>query len=390
MSITVGSKRLARKRHNLEAAGLTVEEWRSQWDAKRMFLSADGEGGKPWGNETIRVTPHTRGYHVTIRLPSPLAHLSNTPGQTPTYRLSAPIEWHHLHDEWKAQASSDRPVGYRIRLDPDKNRWYIRASWSLAPSEEPPTVEEASASGWCLGIDLNSGHMDGRILDTHGNPVGRPIRKDLPEKGPSTHRLGALREAVSQLVKWPRSQGVTVIAIEKLDFSDIRALGRQRPRGGKAGRTTRRKTCGIPTSKFSHTMASATHRNSMTLVAVDPAYTSRWGARYWKKPLDRSRRQQGDRHQAAAVVIGRRSHGYSEKRKGDRPLCRPEGRHRRAVAQWTVDTTGMAPTGGNDRRERSLVGASTAWADTYQVGAQAFKIVRNAGIGMIVYPKRNG
>ena len=237
VSITVGTKRLARKRHNLEAAGLTVEEWRSQWDAKRMFLSADGEGGKPWGNETIRVTPHANGYHVTIRLPSPLSHLSNTPGQTPTYRLSAPIEWHHLHEEWHAQASSDRPVGYRMSLDPDKNRWYITASWSLAPSEEPPTVEEASASGRCLGIDLNSGHMDGRILDTHGNPVGRPIRKDIPEKGPSTHRLGALREAVSQLVKWARSQGVTVIAVEKLDFSDIRALGRQRPRRGKAGRT---------------------------------------------------------------------------------------------------------------------------------------------------------
>ena len=102
----------------------------------------------------------------------------------------------------------------------------------------------------------------------------------------------------------------------------------------------------------------------MTLVAVDPAYTSKWGVRYWKKPLDRSRRQRGDRHQAAAVVIGRRSHGYSEKRKGDRPLCRPEDRHGRTVTQWTVDTTGMAPTGGNDRRERSLVGASTAWADT--------------------------
>ena len=67
-------------------------------DAKRMFIAAEGEAGKAWGNEKIRVAPH-RGndeYTVTIRLPAPLAYLSNTAGRTPTYRLSVPVQWHHL------------------------------------------------------------------------------------------------------------------------------------------------------------------------------------------------------------------------------------------------------------------------------------------------------
>ena len=89
--------------------------------------------------------------------------------------------------------------------------------------------------------------------------------------------------------------GVSVIAIERLDFADIRTLGRQRGRRGKPGKTTRRKVCGIPTAKFSHTITSAAYRHNMTVIAVDPAYTSIWGARYWKKPLDRSRRQAGNR-----------------------------------------------------------------------------------------------
>ena len=351
VSITIGGKGLARKRHNLEAAGLSEAQWRERWNARRMFLSADGEGGKAWGNETIRVAPGDDGEcSVTIRLPSPLAHLSNTPGGIPTYQLSNPIGWNHLADEWRAQVSSHQAVGYSVRLDAERARWYITASWSLA-QRNTPSVEEAARSGRCLAVDVNSGHLDARILDTHGNPIGRPVKKDIPQKGSSSHRLGALREAVSQLIKWGRKQGASVVAIEKLNFTDARTLGRQKGRRGKPGRTTRRKVCGIPTSRFTHTMASAAYRNNMAVVAVDPAYTSIWGQRYWKQPLDRSRRQRGDGHQSAAVVIGRRSQGHSEKRRPGTRRNQPEDWRRRATGQQTAHRTGMAPTAGNDRRE---------------------------------------
>ena len=361
VSVVAGGKRLALKRHNLKEAGITKEGWRHQWDAKRMFIAADGEAGKAWGNETIRVAPHRDGeYAVTIRLPAPLAHLSNTPGRTPTYRLSAPAKWHHLAEDWNTQASADRAIGYAIDYNADRGRWYITASWSQAPKESPG-IKEAARSGRCLAIDLNSGHIDARILDVHGNPIGRPIRETIPERGSSAHRLGALREAISRLVKHAQRQGVTVIAIEKLNFADIRT--RQRGRRGKAGKTTRRKVCGIPTAKFAHTIASAAYRHDMAVIAVDPAYTSIWGARYWKKPLDRSCRQRGDRHQAAAVVIGRRSQGYSAKRKSSQRPCRPEDRPGKATVQPIANTTGMAHTTGNDRRERSLVGVTTVGAE---------------------------
>ena len=326
-----------------------------------MFISADGETGKAFGNETIRVAPHSNDeYAVTIRLPAPLGHLSNTPGRTPTYRLSVPIRWNHLAGEWKAQAFSDRAVGYAIRLDPDRGRWYITALWSLPP-REGPGVKDAAISGRCLAIDVNSGHLDARVLDVHGNPVGRPIRKDIPEQGSSAHRLGGLREAVSQLVKWAKQQEVSVIAIERLDFTDIRT--RQGGRRGKPGKTTRRKVCGIPTAKFTHTICSAAYRHDMTVIAVDPAYTSIWGARWWKKPLDRSRRQAGDRHQAASVVIGRRSQGYGAKQKDSQNPHRPEDRCGRTTVQQNTRVPGMAPITGNDRRERSLVGAQTVRAE---------------------------
>ena len=192
-------------------------------------------GGKAWGNETIRVAPGDDGEcSVTIRLPTPLAHLSNTPGRIPTYQLSDPIGWNHLADEWRAQVSSHQAVGYAIRLDAEQGRWYITASWSL-PLRDTLSVEEAAQSGRCLAVDVNSGHLDARILDTHGNPIGRPVRKDIPQKGSSSHRLGALREAVSQLVKWAKQQGASVVAVEKLNFTDARTLGRQKGTKGQSG-----------------------------------------------------------------------------------------------------------------------------------------------------------
>jgi hypothetical protein len=41
------------------------------------FITADGEAGKPWGNETIRVHPD-EGW-LELKLPAPLAHLGNRP-----------------------------------------------------------------------------------------------------------------------------------------------------------------------------------------------------------------------------------------------------------------------------------------------------------------------
>ena len=49
VSIVLGGKNLLRKRQNLTAAGLTEDQWRQQWEAARLFLTADGEAGRTAG-----------------------------------------------------------------------------------------------------------------------------------------------------------------------------------------------------------------------------------------------------------------------------------------------------------------------------------------------------
>jgi len=74
VQVVRGGRRLLGTRHHLDTAQLTEAEWRERWEAGRWFLQADGESGKRFGNETIRITP---GGEVSIRLPAPLAGLAN-------------------------------------------------------------------------------------------------------------------------------------------------------------------------------------------------------------------------------------------------------------------------------------------------------------------------
>ncbi|MFB7026289.1 MULTISPECIES: hypothetical protein [unclassified Streptomyces] len=70
-----GGRRLLHQRHNLTDANKSEAQWRQEWEAARWFLTAGGEFGKRYGNETIRVTSDGE---VSIKLPAPLADLTNS------------------------------------------------------------------------------------------------------------------------------------------------------------------------------------------------------------------------------------------------------------------------------------------------------------------------
>jgi hypothetical protein len=168
MSICRGGRRLARARHNLEQAGLTEESWTKRWEASRMFLTADGEAGKAWGNETIRFNPDAGS--LEIKLPSQLSHLANAPHGR--YRLTCDVSFSYRADDVAAQAASGA-VRYDITLDPDKARWYLRAAWKTPPMTAK-TLEELQGQQ-VLGVDLNPAHLAAVALDASGNPLGGPV-----------------------------------------------------------------------------------------------------------------------------------------------------------------------------------------------------------------------
>jgi hypothetical protein len=110
--------------------------------------------------------------------------------------------------------------------------------------------------------------------------------------------------------------------IENLDFTDARATGREKLGRGRRGKAFRRTVAGIPTAKFRDRLAGMAHHAGLSVIAVDPAYSSRWGAQHWLNPLTEQASTGSvtvSGHHAAAVVVGRRGLGCTARRRNDGP-----------------------------------------------------------------------
>ena len=380
VSVCRGGRRLAKLRHTLDRddAALTVAEWRAWWEAERLFLTADGEADKPWGNETIRVHPDEGG--LEIRLPTPLAHLSNTPGRAPIYRLSCPVAFTHRRGEWAAQAASGA-VRYDISLDPakgggtGKGRWHLDASWRL-PARPVPSLDELRQHR-SLGVDLNADHLAAWILTPAGNPLGEPHTIPLDLDGqPTSTRDGRLGAAVAELLRLAKAHGCRSLTVENLDFADARRTGRETLGRGRRGKTFRRVVAGMPTRQFRDLLVGMAANRGLWIIAVDPAWTSVWGGQYWQQPLNSSTRRPVtvSRHHAAALVIGRRGLGHRARRRGWRGPTPPEDGEGRAADSagrpTTLDAAASAPGSCLSRRHRNLA--------VQEDGGQGLRLIRPA------------
>jgi hypothetical protein len=305
-SITVGGKRLWRRRNQLRTADTTEQQWRERWDA----ALADQLGA-----------------HVNI---------------------AAPVRFCHRGDEWAARVVARRAVRYDIVYDPSRGRWYLDASWAIGA--QPARNLDELRTGPMLGVDLNDGHLASCVLDTSGNPVGEPVTIVAQTTGlAASRRDGRVRAAITALLDHAQLHGCCAIVVENLDFADARATGREHLGRGARGKRLRRTIAAIPTRGFRDRLIGMAARRSIAVIGVDPAYTSRWGAQHWRKPLQQ---QTSDPvtitvHHGAAAAIGRRGLGMRIRR-------RPAGpRTRQRTSVGTPPARPEKPSSTTPRRCRS-------------------------------------
>jgi IS605 OrfB family transposase len=339
--VVEGGKRLAHTRHHLDDAGLGVDQWRKHWEAARYRIAANGSADEPFGNLTITVTPAGQ---VSIRLPKSLEHLANTPRGR--YMLSGAAVFSHRGQQWAQRITGGNSMSYTLTRKPGRAGRYLTACWAI-PSV-PYSVGrddrgDVYSTGPIVGVDLNDGHIAVRRVDGHGNPVGRPQRIDIDCTGSSSRRDGQVRHAITRLLHYTRRHHITAIAVEDLDFADARTTGRESMGRGARGKRLRRTVSGMPTAVFRNRLAAQAHHAGTTVFAVNPAYSSIWGAQHWQHPYTHV-----TRHQAAANVIGRRAQGFKARRRKGVTRTRPEDRGVRATDQAAPDNP-QANTGSRRR-----------------------------------------
>jgi hypothetical protein len=165
-----------------------------------------------------------------------------------------------------------------------------------------------------LGIDFNADHLACTVLDRFGNPEGRPYHIPLIVKGlPASTRDGHLRNAISNALHIAVANRCDHIACEDLGWSD--ETGRDELRGSRVFRAM---ISGFPTAMLKQRLPAMAARKNLGVIAVDPAYTSQWGAQHWQHPLTTSRRA-ATRHEASSVAIGRRAQRFTIRRKASAP-----------------------------------------------------------------------
>jgi hypothetical protein len=269
--------------------------------------------------------------------------------------ITAPVSFTHRGTEWAERVTARRAVRYDISYDPAKGRWYLDASWKQDTAVASSI--DALRTGPVLGVDLNAEHLAGCVLDGSGNPVGDPITIPVATaRLKASRRDGRVRAAITTLLDTAEHARCTAVVIENLDFADARATGRETLGRGKRGKQFRRTVAGIPTRKFRTRLAGMAGRRWIAVIGVDPAYTSRWGAQHWVKPLRQQTSEPVTTHHGAATAIGRRGLGQAIRRRpagprnGQRtvagtPPARPERQPNHVGRRGSSDPPTRTPRG---------------------------------------------
>ncbi|MGA3254948.1 MAG: hypothetical protein ABSD32_12620 [Mycobacterium sp.] len=124
-----------------------------------------------------------------------------------------------------------------------------------------------------------------------------------------------MRSAITALLDVARQHHCSAIVVENLNFADARATGRETLGRGAGGKRLRRTVAGIPTGRFRIRLIGMATGRGIAVIGIDPAYTSRWGAQHWRKPLQQQTSDPVTRHHAVAAAIGRRGLGLAIKRR---------------------------------------------------------------------------
>ena len=198
------------------------------------------------------------------------------------------------HGEKAARATElGQAISYRFKRD--GKGWRVFATTDMM---DVPVVTDKRRGA--IGVDLNADHL--AVAETNGSGnYANAWRVPLVTYGKNTHQAEALiGDAVSGVVQYAREVGKPIV-IEKLDFRQKKAVLE-----GES-RKYSRMLSSFAYGKVKAYFVSRGYRRGVEINQVNPAYSSVIGRVKFMERYGLSV------HQAAALVLARRSLGCSER-----------------------------------------------------------------------------
>jgi IS605 OrfB family transposase len=287
ISLCFGSKHLFQQQYHLQENGYqNHEEWLAKWQFTRnnsFFLI--GSKDESQGNQScVATVEEGKSLSLRIRLPNALGK----------YLLIPNIEFAYGHDHILQTLQEGRAISYRFFRD--EKGWRVFASLCVAPA--PLTT--SSAQG-VIGVDINADHLALAKTDRMGNPIGK---KSIPLNtyGKNHHQSRALiGDVCSSIIALAKAKGKTLI-IEMLDFAKKKSALKET---GCAKQS--RQLSSFAYKNIKEHLKAKGYREGVEVKEVNPAFTSLIGRVKFAKRYGLSI------HQAAALSIGRRFLGASER-----------------------------------------------------------------------------
>ena len=306
-----GSKRLWRKQHDLDANSYAShQEWLRDWrDSRSDEFFVLGSRDETAGCQLCVATVADDGT-MTLRLRMPDCLV----GQYGKYLVMQGVRlaygheqvlaalgsnaeyvaYQREHGEQAARATSlGQAISYRFKRD--GKGWRVFVTTEMM---DVPVVTDRKCG--TIGVDLNADHLAVAETDASGNCVNA-WRVPLVTYGKNTHQAEALiGDAVAGVVQYAREVGKPIV-IEKLDFRQKKAVLE-----GES-RKYSRMLSSFSYGKIKAYFVSRGYRRGVEINQVNPAYSSVIGRVKFMERYGLSV------HQAAALVLARRSLGCSER-----------------------------------------------------------------------------
>jgi IS605 OrfB family transposase len=323
VSLCFGSKQLFCKQFHLEKNGYkTHADWKHDWQKARsnqiFFLGSKDETG---GNQTCTASLAEDGsISLRVRLPDSLSEKHGKylfiPNLFFAYgheELTAAIRNCKLRKELSLMKdSSFKNYGQAItfRFKKGLKGWYVLATTNI----NPPSLITDKEKG-AIGVDINSDHLAVTELDRFGNAI-TTYTFPFPYKNATNNQMrAAIGDASKQIIELCETTQKPLI-LEDLDFQKKKAQLKE-----KNHSYARMLSAFAYQSIITH-LKSRGASKGIGVYSISPAFTSLIGR------VNYAERYGLSIHHAAALCIGRRYLGLSEKMpKGRRKIPDGKGGH---------------------------------------------------------------